>query len=90
MLNLYDSTGHAVAYVDDESIYLWGGKPVAWVSAGVVYDYSGWVVGWLSNGWLTARDETVAFCTARPGYRGLTTPTLYATPATGPRGARPA
>ncbi|WP_405230120.1 4-fold beta flower protein [Lentisalinibacter sediminis] len=40
---LYNSSGRAIAYIDDDSqsIYLYSGKPVAWISDDAVYAYSG-------------------------------------------------
>src|SRR5437870_4356594 len=54
METFYDSSGHAVAYIDDdgESIYLWNGQPVAWVDGDSIYSYSGHYLGWLQNGWV--------------------------------------
>jgi len=56
-ISLYDSQGNAVAYIDtgdENTIYLWGGKPVAYLYAvnGTVhvYGFNGKHLGWYVDG----------------------------------------
>ncbi|HVW16119.1 MAG TPA: hypothetical protein VHB54_19975 [Mucilaginibacter sp.] len=63
-INLYDSTGNAIAFVDDyltdQVIYLWNGKPVAYLyhnfTGTDVYGFNGKHLGWFEDGKL--RDNT--------------------------------
>jgi len=50
---IYDKSGkpHAyIAYEDDKTIYLWGGKPVAYLDGEHVFGFNGKHLGWFDNG----------------------------------------
>jgi hypothetical protein len=52
-LSLYDAGARAVAYVadeDDQTIYLWSGKPVAYLLDGSVFGFNGKHLGWFEKG----------------------------------------
>jgi hypothetical protein len=54
-LDLFDTQGIPVAYVDDENrgtIFLWSGKPVAYLLGASVYGFNGAHLGWLQDGTL--------------------------------------
>ncbi|HVS94149.1 MAG TPA: hypothetical protein VHE59_19065 [Mucilaginibacter sp.] len=63
-VDLYDSTGNAIAFVDDyltdQVVYLWDGKPVAYLHQNFtntdVYGFNGKHLGWFEDGRL--RDNT--------------------------------
>ena len=65
MLTFYDSSGTAVAHLDDdgESLYLYDGEPVAWLSEGSVFAYSGSYPGWFEDGWIYDRSGSPALFT---------------------------
>lgn len=49
----YDKSGKAVAYVKQNDIYSFGGKPIAYIDKDIyVYLFSGKHVGWVENGWI--------------------------------------
>jgi hypothetical protein len=83
MDTLYDSRGHAVAYVDADgtSIYLFDGSAVGWIDQVDVYAYTGRYLGWVQDGWFFDRGGQRAFFT--DATRGGP-----AKPARGPRPAR--
>ncbi|WP_421778299.1 4-fold beta flower protein [Ferruginivarius sediminum] len=91
MNTLYNSFGKAVAYIDDdqESVFLYSGKPVAWLSGHDVFSYSGRYVGWCQDGWFYDRSGKPAFFTDN-ARGGPAKPARAARPARGARGARPA
>ncbi len=91
MVTLYNSSGRAVAYVDDdgESIYLYNGTPAGWLSGEDVYAYKGRYLGWISSGWFYDRNGYPAFFTD-DSSGGPARPARHARPARGARGARPA
>ena len=91
MDTLYNSSGQATAYIDDngESIYLYSGTPVAWISGDSVYAYSGRYLGWIANGWFYDRNGRPAFFTENSSG-GPARPARAARPARSARGARPA
>lgn len=82
MDTLYDSRGHAIAYVDDDgtSIYLYDGSAVGWIDQVDVYAYSGRYLGWIQDGWFFDR----------AGHRAFFTDATRGGPAKPARGARPA
>lgn len=56
-ISLYDSQGNAIAYIDtedDNTIYMWGGKPVAYLYAVTgavhIYGFDGKHLGWYVDG----------------------------------------
>ncbi|MBS1524062.1 MAG: hypothetical protein JST19_00345 [Bacteroidetes bacterium] len=57
-IDLYDSTGNAVAFIDDyitdQVVYLWNGKPVAYLHQNFnntdVYGFNGKHLGWFEDG----------------------------------------
>ena len=52
-MNLYDASGHAVAYCDDDThIFLFSGEPVAYFVGRSVYSYVGRHLGWFGEGWV--------------------------------------
>jgi hypothetical protein len=65
MDTLYDSGGHAIAYVDNDgtSIYLYDGSAVGWIDQVDVYAYSGRYLGWMQDGWFFDRSGNRAFFT---------------------------
>jgi len=86
---LYDSRGHAIAYVDDDgtSIYLYDGSAVGWIDQPDVYAYTGRYLGWIQEGWFFDRSGNRAFFTdATKG--GPAKPPRSARPARGARAAR--
>jgi len=91
MKTLYNRSGRAIAYIDDDgkSIYLYSGKPVAWISGDSVYSYSGRYLGWIQYGWFYDRNGNPAFFTD-DATGGLARPARSAKPARGAKGARPA
>jgi 4-fold beta-flower domain-containing protein len=89
MDTLYDSRGHATAYVDDDgtSIYLYDGSAVGWIDQVDVYAYSGRYLGWMQDGWFFDRSGNRAFFTdATRG--GPVKPARAARPARADRAAR--
>ena len=95
MDTLYTSKGEAIAYIDDDeqSIYLFNGKPVAWLSNERVYTYKGMYLGWYQAGWIYDRFGNPALFTtgatggpARPVRR--VRPVRSVRIARPPRGAR--
>lgn len=86
---LYDSQGHATAYVDADgtSIYLYDGSAVGWIDQVDVYAYSGRYLGWVQDGWFFDRSGNRAFFTdATRG--GPAKPARAARPARADRAAR--
>src|SRR5258708_30717761 len=67
MIDLWDSHGRAVAYIDDDkqSIFMRDGTPVAWLSENVVYTYRGKLLGWMWEGWIFGRDGKCVLFTER-------------------------
>lgn len=52
-LTIFDKSGRAQAYIaydDEETIYLWNGKPVAYSDGEHVYGINGKHLGWFENG----------------------------------------
>ena len=90
MNTFYDSSGNAIAYIDDDetSIYLYDGTPVAWLADGSVYDYGGTYLGWMQDGWLYDRHGAPVFFTDESSG-GPVRPARSARPARGARGVRP-
>jgi len=89
MDTLYDSRGHAIAYVDTDgtSIYLYDGSAVGWLDQADVYAYSGRYLGWVQEGWFFDRVGNRAFFTdATRG--GPAKPSRAARPPRGDRAAR--
>ena len=66
-VDLWDSHGQAVAYVDDDkkSVFLRDGTPVAWLSENTLYTYRGKLLGWLWEGWIFGRDGKCVLFTER-------------------------
>jgi hypothetical protein len=51
-ITLYNKSGKAAAYLadEDETIYLWDGRPTAYVHQDTVYGINGKQLGWFDNG----------------------------------------
>jgi hypothetical protein len=67
-LDLYDSTGSAVAYIsldEDMAIYMWSGKPVAYVDGESVYGFNGEHIGWFQKGIVHDNEGKVVAALAR-------------------------
>ena len=50
---LYNTEGQAVAYIaygDEETIYMWNGKPVAYIDGYDIYGFNGKHLGWYESG----------------------------------------
>jgi len=63
---LYDSRGTAVAYFDDDqTLYLWSGKPVAYTDEDSLFGFNGKHLGWLQEGAVYAHDGNLV--AASPG-----------------------
>lgn len=62
-MTLYDRTGVAAAYSDDDThVFLFGGESVAYLDADALYTYRGELMGWFEDGWLRDKDgHCVAF-----------------------------
>lgn len=90
MKTFYNSSGQALAYIDDErqSIYLYNGTPVGWIADDSVYAYSGRYLGWIENGWFYDRSGKPAFFTDNSSG-GPARPALMLRPLRGVRGVRP-
>jgi hypothetical protein len=82
-LDLFDTQGNPVAYVDVENrgtIFLWSGKPVAYLLGASVYGFNGAHLGWLQDGSLYGHGGEIF---------GLTHSTRSSPPAlTVPKGER--
>ena len=91
MATFYNRQGQAIAYINDDSeyIYLYNGTPVAWLSGENIYAYSGRYLGWIYNGWIYDRNGNPAFFTEN-SVGGPTRPARNARPSRGARAARPA
>ncbi|MFL5730069.1 MAG: 4-fold beta flower protein [Cytophagaceae bacterium] len=68
-LNLYDTQGNALAYVDCKdqyTIYLWDGTPVAYLYLNNnlfhIYSFNGNHLGWLVNGVVYDHDGSIVGC----------------------------
>ncbi len=87
---LYDRSGQAVAYIDEdqESIFLYTGKPVAFLSEDSLYSYSGRHLGWLDNGWVRDHVGRCVFFT-EDSNGGPVRPVRAVRPVRGVRGVRP-
>ena len=54
-LTFYNKQGKAIAWLsdsDEETIYLFDGKPVAWICGNSVYSFNGSHLGFFENGWI--------------------------------------
>jgi len=52
-MTFYNKTGKPIAYCEDnETIYLFSGKPVAYFYDDAVYGFNGKQYGWFSDGWI--------------------------------------
>jgi hypothetical protein len=52
-ITLFDPDGNPVAYVapdDENTIYLWSGKPVAYLEGENIYGFNGKHLGWFEEG----------------------------------------
>jgi hypothetical protein len=86
--NFYDSTGTAIAYAEDDDIFLFTGEPVAYVERDEVYAMSGEHLGWYEHGWLRdGAGDYVLFTTRAVG--GPVRPRQLREPGKAPRRARP-
>jgi hypothetical protein len=56
----FDSKGTAVAYFDDdETLYLWSGKPVAYMDEDSLFGFNGKHLGWRKDGVIYDHDGAV-------------------------------
>jgi|APSaa5957512535_1039671.scaffolds.fasta_scaffold56645_1 hypothetical protein len=59
-LTFFDQSGTAVAYSEDEqTIYLFDGRPVAYLDDDSAYSFSGEHLGWYLRGWIL---DNVGYC----------------------------
>lgn len=52
-ITIFDKQGEAVAYLDtdeENTIFLWSGRPVAYVTGKSIYGFNGKHLGWLDQG----------------------------------------
>lgn len=60
---LYSTGGQAIAYIaydDEQTIYMWDGKPVAYVDSENIYGFNGIHLGWYIDGIIRDHDGNVA------------------------------
>lgn len=61
--SLYNTEGQAIAYIDyddEQTIYMWGGKPVAYLDGEDIYGFNGKHLGWYQDGILRDHDGNIA------------------------------
>lgn len=59
---LFNTNGQAVSYIaydDEETIYMWGGKPVAYLDGEDIYGFNGKHLGWFQDGILRDHDGNI-------------------------------
>lgn len=67
-LDLFDSEGRAVAYLDpteELTLYLWAGQPVAYLEGENIYGFNGKHLGWYLNGRVFDHDGKVVAASPR-------------------------
>ena len=80
-MTFYDSRGNAVAYLsDDDTIYLYGGKPVAYLHGPLVYAFSGKQLGRFENGWVRDNNGCCVFFNDGKTYGGPVKPVTHVKP----------
>lgn len=58
-ITLFDPDGNPTAYIspdDDNTIYLWSGKPVAYLNEENIYGFNGKHLGWFKDGTIWDHD----------------------------------
>lgn len=68
-ISLFNSDGEPIAYIDtrdqDNTIYLWHGKPVAYFSNENIYGFNGKHLGWWDDGVIHDHDGNVIAATKK-------------------------
>lgn len=78
-INLYDSSGKAVVYIDDyladQVVYLWNGKPVGFLHQSFlgtdVYGFNGKHLGWFEGGFLRNNSGYIIAATKEASGRSI-------------------
>ena len=88
-MNFYNNRGQAIAYLYEETIYLFTGKPVAYIYNSSIYGFNGHHLGWFENGWILDNKSKYKYYSEN-SIGGPAKPTRHATPVKYARHARPA
>lgn len=89
-MTLYDSTGRAVAYIEDNGgIYLYSGEPVAYLHDDLVYSYDGTHLGRFEDGWVRDTRGYCVFFTEDASDNGPVKPVRHVKPIKSLKQLRP-
>lgn len=73
---LYCRTGQAIAYFDQDVVYVFSGQPVAYLEHDVLYNYPGRALGLYDRGWVCELAGACVFFTEAAGDNRLLRPAL--------------